>query len=558
MNDRRIEAGVPIVLWLCAAGMVHFFSYGTVEKVAQVGLDRMELRGFAQSVRSTLSPERTLEVAFLDANGNEIPPEVSPAVPPPPAPLPPTKQHVSESKPPEKQPDKKPEEAKKAPPEPPKPAPTEKVQPAPPPPEPEKRVAIKQHSEPEEKDNPAARFAADQARTVKEETQAKLTNHEKDEKDPTPGGQHTSASKEPGNEDKTKIAESDDKAGEKKKAPGEASPSDKSAERSAAAKVDAPKEDTKQPASTKPGEAGVAGARAPAAPAAPAPLPIQGAVAQSPEAITAPKGWSLDPRKSANPTDTPEGASSATALAPTSTSRPAPYSIPKIGAGSGPNGINFSLTPGGALAAVGEKTIEHLREADGERRRSAHRGSWHPPSLDKWRAAIENYVASVKQGNQTALNAARVPFASYLNTIHNKLHPIFADAFLDSLETLPANHQLNGVTLRTDLEVVVDKDSGKIVKMGVVRTSGVTAFDVAALEAMERASPFGKADPSIVSGDGRVYLHWEFHRQREIACGTVNARPFKLKGEPETPAPTLPPLRGPRVPDDPKEGRYPG
>jgi len=171
---------------------------------------------------------------------------------------------------------------------------------------------------------------------------------------------------------------------------------------------------------------------------------------------------------------------------------------------------------------------------------------------------MENYVASVKPGNQTALNAARVPFASYLNTIHNKLHPIFADAFLDSLDSLPANHQLNGQALRTDLEVVVDKDSGKIVKMGVVRTSGVSAFDLAALEAMERASPFGKADPSIVSGDGRVYLHWEFHRQREIACGTVNARPFKLKGEPESPGPALPPLRGPRVPDDPKEGRWPG
>jgi hypothetical protein len=552
MNNRRAETAVPIALWLCAAAVVHFFSYDAVEKVAAIGLDRMELRSFAQSIHGALQPERTLEVAFLDADGNEIPPEASPEVPPPPAPAQPNQPPPKDAKPPEEKKKAEPPPEKK--PEPPKVAPKDPATPVPPPPPPDKKVAIKQHSEPDPKDNPDAKYAADQARHVEVETQAKLTNHEKDDKDPTPGGQHTSASKEPGNEEKTKVAESDDKAGEQRKAPGEASKTDQSAERSATAKLDAPKEaDPKQPSSTKPGEAGVAGARTPRPTAAALPVPAQGAVAQAPETITAPKGWSLSPRKADNPSPNPAGATSVASPSPTTTASPQPYAIPKLGGGPGPNGINFSLTPGGALAAVGERTLEHLREADGERRRSAHRGSWHPPSIEKWRSAIENYVASVKQGNQTALNAARVPFASYLNTIHNKLHPIFADAFLDSLDSLPANHQLNGAHLHTDLEVVVDKDSGKIVKMGVVHTSGVTAFDVAALEAMERSSPFGKADPSIVSGDGRVYLHWEFHRQREIACGTINARPFKLKGEPEGPARPVPPARGPRVPEDPRE-----
>lgn len=550
MSDHRAETAVPIVLWLCAAGVVHFFSYGTVEKVAEVGLARVDLRNFAQSVRGSLRPERTMEVAFLDEHGNEVDPIVAPAVPPPQAPQPPSKRAVDAQKPAAPEKPKPPEPPKK---EPLVPVEKDKAKPLPPP---DKRVAIKQHTEVEEKDNPEARFAADQARKVEVETQARITNHVKDDKDPNPGGQHTSAAKDPGNDEKSKIADVEDKAGEKRKAPGESAPADKSAEKSGAAKAE-PKDPTQLPPSTKIGEAGVAGARTPAPPAAPVPVPTQGAVARSPEAIAAPKGWSLDPRR-ADPSDAPPGATSATALAPTTTASPAPFTIPKLGGGAGPNGINYSLTPGGALAAVGEGTLKREREADGERRRSAHRGSWNPPSLDKWRAAIENYVASVKQGNQTALNAARVPFASYLNGIHNKLHPIFADAFLDSLETLPDNHQLNGRGLRTDLEVVVDKDSGKIVKMGVVRTSGVTAFDVAALEAMERASPFGKADPSIVSGDGRVYLHWEFHRVREVACGTVNARPFKLKGDPEGPATPMPPLRGPRVPEDPREGRRPG
>ena len=43
----------------------------------------------------------------------------------------------------------------------------------------------------------------------------------------------------------------------------------------------------------------------------------------------------------------------------------------------------------------------------------------------------------MKPGNQTALNTAAVPFASYLNGMHNRIHPIFADSFLGSLDGLP-------------------------------------------------------------------------------------------------------------------------
>ena len=56
-----------------------------------------------------------------------------------------------------------------------------------------------------------------------------------------------------------------------------------------------------------------------------------------------------------------------------------------------------------------------------------------PERANEYRAAIENYDPSVKLGNQTALNAARVPFASYVNRMHNRIHPIFADGFLGSL-----------------------------------------------------------------------------------------------------------------------------
>ncbi len=98
-------------------------------------------------------------------------------------------------------------------------------------------------------------------------------------------------------------------------------------------------------------------------------------------------------------------------------------------------------------------------------------------------------------------------------------------------------------------------------KLGVVKTSGVTAFDIAALDSVQRASPFGAAPSAIVSTDGQVYLHWEFHRDEVYACSTMNARPFMLNVSPtapeQQPGPVNPPPNGPRersLPTDNRQG----
>jgi TonB family protein len=227
------------------------------------------------------------------------------------------------------------------------------------------------------------------------------------------------------------------------------------------------------------------------------------------------------------------------------------WSLPGLGARSAPGTINTNIEQGQIASIVGQDNLRKLREADGERRKSEHRGSWVASNFDRWRSAIENYVSSVKPGNQTALNTAAVPFASYLNGMHNRIHPIFADAFLGSLDGLPANHPMNDQHLLTRLEIVLTKD-GHLKKMGIVKTSGITAFDIAALDAVDRAQPFGPAPAAIVSGDGNVYLHWEFHRDEVYACSTMGARPFILNnGAPKPEEPTQPPAQpGPGNPHE--------
>jgi TonB family protein len=220
-----------------------------------------------------------------------------------------------------------------------------------------------------------------------------------------------------------------------------------------------------------------------------------------------------------------------------------------LGGQPGPGQVNLNLSHTGVVAAVGADQLRKEREADGERRKSEHRGSWVASSFERWRNAIENYVSSVKPGNQTALNTAAVPFATYLNTIHNRIHPLFADSFLGSLGGLPTGHPLNEPKLKTRLEIVVSKD-GHVVKMGVVRTSGITAFDIAALDAVNRAQPFGPAPGAIISPDGNVYLHWEFWRDEVFACSTMNARPFILNTPASPPQTPEPPGAAPKGPQE--------
>jgi hypothetical protein len=565
--SRRAETSIPILLWISAAAVVHYGSFHGADAVADVGIGKMEMRSFAASIRNGLRPSTSpFEVTFEVDSKDEAKPEDKPDEPKIDPSVDPKKAEKAEKKPekpPEKKPEKKPEPEKKLV----LPQMTAAPPPPPPPPPADKRTAVDQHVEDKkQKDNPEAQFISDNANHVKEETVAKITAHDRNDKDPTLSKSHSSADKEAGDADKTKVADSDDHAGNPKQTPGEKSTAKndptpgRQGQPSATAAENEPKP-ANLPPSDKAGQAGKPGpkgAAQPVVPPPPTPQPAPDPVTPpkaSPDTQNGPKGnYIINPFSGGSDSAKPEG-SSMPKVPPAPTTQQV-FSMPKLGGGPGPKGVNFNISTGGALAAIGTTNLAKEREAEGEQRRSAHRGAYKPASLDRWRAAITNYVASVKTGNTTALNSAQSAFGTYLHHIHNLIHPIFADGFLDSLDnTFPANHPINAQKLVTWLEIVVDGETGKIVKMGVVKASGVTAFDVAALDAVDRAGKgsFGKPPTAILSPDGNVYFHWEFHRDRPIACGTQNARPYIVNGGGTKAAPAGSAPVGPRAPEPPKE-----
>lgn len=563
----RREANIPLFLWITTAVVVHLLWSGGADQGAKVLAQRLDIERFARSVQSHVrgvgSP---VEMTVVDEQKDE---EKDPEQQPPDEP--------AEDKPPEQKDAEKddPEAKKKLPekelvkPEP-KPVPTpekkpeekkaeaekkEPVTPAQPAPQPEptvqKRVAVKQVVEDDKQaDNPNAAFIADQANHVQEESQARITSADQNDAKPTPGGEHSNPDKNPGDSDQSRVTQSEDKPGEKDHAPSETPASDPAK----VAAINPPSaEAAHQRAEPARAESGAKAGSDKSHATAPA---QEGQTAQaeskqseaSPEAMTATNGRFTVPGPRQELVD--QAAAKARKARPLPKRQSNGQALLGFGsAGTTANGVNLNLMPRTAVAAIGVDQLKRERLVDGERRRSAHLGSWHPMDPSRWKSSIENYVPSVKPGNQTALNTAKSAFAGYLNGIHNRIHPIFADSFLGSLDSLPLSHPMNNESLSTEVEIILDQESGNLVRMGVTKFSGITAFDIAALDSVKRAAPFGTPPREIVSPDGRVYLHWEFHRNQE-ACSTFNARPFILKAQPSTAPPEVTP---PPAPSDPTE-----
>jgi len=568
------DPNIPLFLWVAAAIVAHLTWGGGADQVAQVFEERADMRRFVASVQQQLRRRSSIEVALLEddtapptdrdpADHPDIndgpqddktpppkPPEQhprdvkpNPKLPEPPAPKEkpkppePEKEKPKEAKKEEEK--QKPEEKKKA-------EPDKKVAvPEQPKAQIPQRVAVIQHVDKNQADNPNAEYIGDEANNVREETQARITATDQDNAQPTPGSQHSGPTDEPGDSHVTDIAQSDDSPGELNRAPSE----DKLAAKKSAVSVSQPN-----------GIPDVAG-RVRAGPKVtdPGTKGQQEQVAsRAQEAMPPTEGgpggpWTIEKEREERLARAAMEAQRYRAEAPAGDPNH-PLDFLGLGAqGRTEKGLNLNLTPGTALAAIGQDQLQREIHADGERRRSTHQGSWKSVGIERWRPAIENYVATVKLGNQTALNAAKVPFASYLNRIHNRLHPIFAINYLGFLDGLPGSAGLHDKDMKTNLEIVLSQTNGSIVKMGVTATSGVTAFDISALESVQRASPFGAPPPSIVSPDGNVYLHWEFHRDPQLACSTYFARPYIIK----VPQKTAPPQTEPPAPFGPEEGAPP-
>jgi TonB family protein len=157
---------------------------------------------------------------------------------------------------------------------------------------------------------------------------------------------------------------------------------------------------------------------------------------------------------------------------------------------------------------------------------------------ERVRSALENFIAEVKPGNQTALNTRAAPFAQFITRMHRKIHELWAFGFMAGMDSKPTSLPLNNPALVAKLEIVLD-GQGNVDRVAVVRSSGLTIYDSAAIDVVFSAAPYPTPPPTILSGNGKVYIHWTFHRNEE-ACGTAGVDYFILNNGPKAPEKTAP------------------
>jgi TonB family protein len=126
----------------------------------------------------------------------------------------------------------------------------------------------------------------------------------------------------------------------------------------------------------------------------------------------------------------------------------------------------------------------------------------------------------------TALTTRAHPFAIHVARMHVRIHERWSNGFLRSLDARPPKRKdpLSSRDLGVELELAVNED-GTLHHVGIVQTSGATAFDAAALDAVIASAPFEATPVATRSSDGKMYLRWTFFRD-ERECSTGSVRPL--------------------------------
>ncbi len=185
---------------------------------------------------------------------------------------------------------------------------------------------------------------------------------------------------------------------------------------------------------------------------------------------------------------------------------------------------NLSITYDDYARIIGKKALEKEKQNTLERKNSS---SW-TGALSQSLSAIENFIPSVRSGNQDALRTRADPFALYIARMHRKIHSLWGYGFLVVLSEKNADDPLNNMNLMSKIEIVLNPN-GSVDKAGIVVSSGEFLFDVAAASVINAAAPFLPTPQVLRSYDNKVYLHWRFYRGNR-QCGTFGVDKFILNG----------------------------
>ncbi len=123
----------------------------------------------------------------------------------------------------------------------------------------------------------------------------------------------------------------------------------------------------------------------------------------------------------------------------------------------------------------------------------------------------QDHLRDIDQGLETLLNAREFKYYTYYNRIRRQLSQHWEPKVKVKLSQMfkQGRHLAAATDRITKLVVVLDR-GGNLVKVQVLKESGVTDLDDAATEAFQSAAPFPNPPAGIVEKDGTVKIRWDF------------------------------------------------
>ncbi len=128
------------------------------------------------------------------------------------------------------------------------------------------------------------------------------------------------------------------------------------------------------------------------------------------------------------------------------------------------------------------------------------------------RSQTNDYIKDVDQGLETLLNTREFKYYSYYNRIRRQLAQHWEGRVREKLSKMfnegrsPASVESDRITKL----MIVLNSAGTLVKVQVLRDSGVSDLDDAAIEAFRAAAPFPNPPKGIIESDGTVKIRWDF------------------------------------------------
>lgn len=148
-----------------------------------------------------------------------------------------------------------------------------------------------------------------------------------------------------------------------------------------------------------------------------------------------------------------------------------------------------------------EKTLQAQKTQEGQR-----------GSLGDGLNQTDDYLKDIQVGQQTLLNTREFIYYSYFMRVKEQLRSHWNPRVRHNVQLLFAKDERSLASVdnkATSLRVTLDK-KGYVKKIELLKTSGFSELDVAAIEAFRAAAPFLNPPNGIVEKDGHIRIFWDF------------------------------------------------